>query len=80
MNKVRVVVFIEEDSVRKVISDGPVEVVIVDSDINGLDDTTIVKVLGEPSYVYEHFKNANVDAECVCQVFKDASRLLYLIK
>jgi len=76
MNKVRVVVFIDECSVREVISDCPVEVVIVDSDTLGLDDAGIDMVLGEPSYVYNCFESAEVDEGRVCQVFKDVGRQL----
>jgi hypothetical protein len=76
MKEVRVVVFIDGGRVDQVISDCPVEVVIVDNDIDGLDDEDIVEVLGESSYVYGGIESAEVSPSDVLEVFEDVGRHL----
>ena len=74
MNKVRVVVFIDGGRVDNVLSNLPVEIVIVDYDLEGLDDDNIKEVIGEDMYVYTCFEASEVNAEVVRQVFKDIRR------
>jgi hypothetical protein len=74
MNKTKVVVFIDGGRVDNVLSNWPVEIVIVDYDLEGLDDDNIRKVIGEEMYVYSCFETSEVNAEVVRQVFKDISR------
>jgi hypothetical protein len=72
MNEVRVVVFVDGGRVDQVLADWPVEVVVVDNDIEGLIDEEIVSVLDEDSYVSVCFENAEEDV--VRQVFMDVGR------
>ena len=72
MSKVRVVVFVDGGRVDQVLADWPVEVVVVDNDIEGLLDEEIVSVLDEDSYVSVCFENA--EADVVRQVFMDVGR------
>jgi hypothetical protein len=51
MNKLKVVVFIDGGRVDQVLSNLPVEIVIVDYDLEGLDDDNIREVIGEDMYV-----------------------------
>ena len=74
MNKVRVVVFVDGGRVDQVLADWPVEVVVVDCDLEGLDDDEIRKVMGEEMYVYKCIEGAVVDTDVVRQVFKDIGR------
>jgi hypothetical protein len=74
MNKIKMVVFIDGGRVDQVLSNCPVEMVIVDYDLEGLDDDEIRKVLGEEMYVYTGFEAAEVDIDVVRQVFKDIGR------
>lgn len=74
MKEVRVVVFIDGGRVEQVISNCPVDVVIADNDIEGLDDEDIVEVLDQPSYVYVGIESADVSPGDVQQVFEDVGR------
>lgn len=75
MKEVRVVVFVDGGRVDQVISDFPVEVVIVDCDIEDLDDDEdIFEVLNQPSYVYAGIESADVSPGDVQQVFEDVGR------
>jgi len=74
MNKTKVVVFIDGGRVDNVLSNLPVEIVIVDYDLEGLDDDNIKEVIGEDMYVYTCFEASEVNAEVVRQVFKDIGR------
>jgi hypothetical protein len=74
MNKIKMVVFIDGGLVEQVISNWPVEMVVVDYDIECLDEDEIIKVMGEEMYVYRSIEGAEVNTDMVRQVFKDIGR------
>jgi hypothetical protein len=74
MNKARLVVFVEGGLVTQVLSNEPIEVVIVDNDLEGLDDDEISIVMWKESYIYPCLKDSEVNTDVVQQVFRDVDR------
>ena len=74
MNKVKLVVFIDGGLVSQVLSSEPIEVVIVDNDLENLDDDEITIVMGEEAYIYTCIKTSEVNADVVQNVFRDVDR------
>ena len=73
MSKAKLVVFIDGGLVNQVLSNEPIEVVIVDNDLEGLEDNEVSIIMGKEAYVYST-KASEVSTEVVQQVFKDANR------
>lgn len=73
MSKAKLVVFIDGGSVHQVLSNEPIEVVIVDNDLEGLEEDEVSIVMGKEAYVYST-KASEVSSEVVAQVFKDVNR------
>jgi len=74
MNKVKLVVFIDGGLVSQVLSSEPIEVVIVDNDLEDLADDEISIVLGEEAYIYTCIKTSEVNTEVIQHVFRDVDR------
>jgi hypothetical protein len=74
MYKARLVVFVEGGLVTQVLSNEPIEVVIVDNDLEGLDDDEISIVMWKESYIYPCLKDSEVNTDVVQQVFRDVDR------
>ena len=60
--------------VDQVLSNWPVEIVIVDYDLEGLDDDEVRKVMGEEAFVYRGIEASEVNTGVARQVFKDICR------
>jgi hypothetical protein len=74
MNKVKLVVFIDGGLVSQVLSSEPIDVVIVDNDLENLADDEISIVMGEEAYICTCIKTSEVNTEVVQQVFRDVDR------
>lgn len=55
----RVAIFIQGGTVHDIISDGVLEVVVIDRDTEGDDDDDIRTVLGDDAYVEERTAHSN---------------------
>jgi hypothetical protein len=74
MYKARLVVFVEGGLVTQVLSNEPIEVVVVDNDSEGLADDELSIVMGKEAFVDTSIKTAEVNADVVQHVFRDVDR------
>jgi hypothetical protein len=73
MYKARLVVFMDGGLIHQVLSNEPIELVIVDYDLEGLEEDEVSIVMGAEAYV--HIDRASeLNTEVVQQVFKDVNR------
>lgn len=67
----RVAIFMEDGIINDIISDGELEVVFIDRDVEGVEEDEVKTVTGEDAYVFT--REGHEDAKELNDIWKEAT-------
>ncbi|MCL9628351.1 hypothetical protein [Bacillus subtilis] len=67
----RVVIFMDEGNIQRVVSDEKLDVTIIDQDVEYCDLDGLKEILGKEAYVYTGITESDVDPDLVSRVEED---------